>query len=113
MTEQILFIIIAVLGGIIIGGSGGAAIIRRTLKIPANGNGDNTIAVAAAAAATAASAAFRSELNQHMNTFEKQLDENTKRLTSLESAISGFESGCKERHKGVDWRLNKLEGARE
>ena len=117
MNEYILGMIIAVLVGCIIGGSSGAAIIRRTLKIQSNDtdspnktyNSANIAAVAASTAAASTAASFRTELNEHMQKFESRLEANTEKLASLNNTIAGFTSACLERHKAIDRRLEIIE----
>jgi len=114
MTEQALWTIIFCLISVIVGGAGGAALFRKILKIPdppANMNGDAaTIAATAAASAAASTAAsFRTELNEHMRIFEKQLDANTQKLSALDITVAGFTGACLERHKAIDRRLELVE----
>lgn len=122
MSENILWLIITGLFGVIIGGAGGQALIRRALKMPSDnspgeadgplGKKDDTVKALAAVASTAAEAtasAFRLELNGHMTNFERQLVSTNTRLSNLEGNIQTLLGACPERHRSIEKRLNDLE----
>ena len=111
MNEQTLLYIIAGLFGIIIGGAGGTAIIRKMIKLPYGDEATTATTAATAAAATvaAASVAFRAEFTNYMKPMEAQLSENTKKLSELDNTISGLMAACPEKHRAVDRRLDVLE----
>ena len=113
MTEPIWLTIVVGLIGIIIGGAGGAAILRRTFKIPEPDSKDDVTqnsSLAATVAATTA-ATFRVELTEHMKTLEANIATNNQRLTDLEKTVSAFLGACPERHKAIDRRLDECEAS--
>ncbi len=112
-SESILIGIIVLLFGVVIGGTGGQALIRRA--IGTNGSVDKEVAVAASAAASAAATAAAS-LNQHVERIQESvdkqwdtLDEIGKQQTRLATAFEQFPEVCKLKHEGVDRELKQMQ----
>lgn len=118
MSEQIWIFMVVGLLGVIIGGAGGSALFRKAVgKLPISSEEPNhnrigdMAALAASVAATTATA-FREELNGHITTLTKKIDDNSASLNGLSKEIAGLTAACPERHKAVDRRLDELENSR-
>ncbi len=105
MTEQTLQYIIIALVGIIIGGTGGAALIRKVTNAALPNSDSQSSAAAASAAAVSASATLLS----HIKALEDQLASNTQRLMEMEQTFNRFLGACPERHTAIERRLEILE----
>lgn len=107
-SEQFLWIIIGVLFGMVVGGAGGQALIRRTLKLPeATPDTDSTITSIVAKAAEA----FRREVRENTSRLEGQLDKQNQQLSTLKETVAGFTSACVEKHKNIDRELSEMREA--
>lgn len=116
MTEQILWYIIVLLAGLLGGGAGFGAIIRKNTTPQQNNNSsdlmtdtDVKLTQAAANAVAVATDSFRSEFNNHMETFTRQLETNNKRLSGLEGNIQTLLGACPERHIAINQRFEDLQ----
>lgn len=108
MTEQTLQYIIIALVGIIIGGTGGAALIRKVTNA-ALPNSDSQSSASAASAAAAAAVSASATLLSHIKALEDQLASNTQRLMEMEQTFNRFLGACPERHTAIERRLEILE----
>lgn len=108
MSLELLYGVILVLIGIIIGGTGGQALLHKALKVPEIDSGGSSAVLAAAAAATAAAAAANL-LSDRVKTFEYQLSINTQGLSALKESVDLLSGACPERHKAIEQRLESFE----
>ncbi len=115
--EQILIGIIVLLVGIIIGGTGGQALVKRTMGNV--GQSDNTAATAASAAATAAASAAATaaaSLDRHVAKLDvsvgKQwdlLNEIRQQQTKMAATLEQFPEMCKLKHEQVDREQTRIQ----
>jgi hypothetical protein len=127
MTEQILYYIIIALVGIIIGGTGGAALFRRVSKgtIPNHNDAESVADVAAVVASTASSTAavvaatatsvaanLRTEISSQISAIQLQLADNSDKLNDLKVVITGFMGACPEKHRAIEQRFDAMEKRR-
>jgi len=107
-SEQMLWIVIGVLFGMVVGGAGGQALIRKTLRLPeATAETDSTVTSIVEKAAKA----FKDETKEHVQRIENQIDKNNQQLGALQQTVAGFTSACIEKHKNIDRELNEMRGA--
>ncbi len=108
-VEQILITIIVLLVGLIVGGAGGTALIRRATGRTISPE-DTTAATTAAAAATAAAAssaavALNGQVARLQESVDKQwdtLNNIREQQTHLATAFEQFPEMCKLKHEAID-----------
>ncbi len=121
MPSEIFWPIVGALVGIIIGGAGGQALVRRAV-----GNviaqPDNSAVAASSAAATAASTAATAvtSLTQHVgrlqesvdkqwDTLDKIREEQTKMSTAFAQFRESYPELCKLKHDSIDREQNRMQ----
>ncbi len=111
--ETMLIGIIVLLAGVVIGGAGGQALIRRTLGN--TGQSDNGVVTATAATASAAATAAAS-LNNHVSHLEEAiakqwdaLNDIRQQQTEIATAFKQFPETCKLRHEAIDHEQQRMQ----
>jgi membrane protein required for beta-lactamase induction len=110
MIDNLPLAIILVLVGIIVGGAGGATIIRnsfKSLNIP-DGNSKESAHLASEIAERTA-AACKVELKEYIVSLESHLNVTNNRLSELENTINRIMGACPEKHVAIERRLANLE----
>lgn len=119
MTEQILIYVIVALFGVILGGAGGQAIVRRAVGNVSNGNGHSGDVAAAATAATAAASAAATAaaaLNGHVASLQHAVENQSALLTDialkqthLATVFEQFPTTCKLRHDNIEKEQGRMQ----
>lgn len=100
MTIELVVIFILI--GVIVGGAGGGALVRRSYKhLEGVGSGES--------GTSDLISSFKQEIREQISPVVKQLDTNNQRLSSLETTVNRFIGACPEKHKAIDQRLDALE----
>jgi hypothetical protein len=107
MSTEVFLIIIAILGGIIIGGTGGSAIIRKNLRIDTPVQ--STSNTEGCASGTNNDSVIHNELLRRMNSIDNIVSANTKEVNNLNNTVQRLLGECPEKHKAIEQRLRNLE----
>lgn len=119
MSEQVMLWVIIALIGILVGGAGGATILRGVTKrvLPDTtaetaatlANSNAVIAATVAQTATSVAAALQMEISERLGRIETRIDTSNESIHKLEIAVSGFMASCPAKHESIDGRLKSLE----
>ena len=118
--DQFLIDLVLVLVGLLLGGAGGQAIIKRAVG---SGGADNSSAIIAANAASAAAlaaantaAASNLVLTNHIASLQNTLDDHGKTLVNIEKeqtrlaqALEGYCEVCRTKHEAIDQRESQIQ----